>query len=196
MDRVMIFIDGNNLYQGAKDLLGQPPKIDFSLFSQELIQPNQKLMRTYYYSALSDKKDNPLAFEKQKSFLDSLKLLPRFEVVTGYLQKKSIPHVKFDPTNPKTYVHTEKGTDVSIATDMLSLAYDNSYDVCILVSADSDYVTVIDRVKARGKIVQVAVAKGSRASQLRQHSDEFIELDAHFFAKCSTPDAAVAPTNA
>jgi len=34
----------------------------------------------------------------------------------------------------------EKGVDVGIATDMIMLAWEDTYDVGVLVSADSDFV--------------------------------------------------------
>lgn len=192
MDRVMIFIDGNNLYQGAKDLLGRAPRIDLQTFAHALCGPDRRLMRTYYYSALSDREDNPSAYSRHKSFLDEVNTLPRFEVVVGYLQKKAVPGKRIDTADSSTYIHTEKETDVNIATDMLSLAYDDGYDVAILVSADSDYTRVIDRIKSRGKVVEVAICEGARAYKLKHHADDVLTLNPDFFAVCSLPSSATA----
>lgn len=48
-------------------------------------------------------------------------------------------------------VFHEKGVDVKIAVDLLVGAYDNLYDVAILISSDSDLVPVIKKVKQLGK---------------------------------------------
>lgn len=45
----------------------------------------------------------------------------------------------------------EKGVDVRIATDMIMLAWVDSYDVAILVSADSDFVPVAQFLQTKGK---------------------------------------------
>lgn len=47
----------------------------------------------------------------------------------------------------------EKGVDVRIATDMIMLAWVDSYDVAVLVSADSDFVPVAQFLQTKGKKV-------------------------------------------
>jgi uncharacterized LabA/DUF88 family protein len=44
----------------------------------------------------------------------------------------------------------EKGVDAAIVTDMLSLAWQNAYDVAVLVSSDADFVPAVERVQERG----------------------------------------------
>jgi uncharacterized LabA/DUF88 family protein len=44
----------------------------------------------------------------------------------------------------------EKGVDTCIATDLVSLAWANSYDVAILVSANRDFVPVADFLQTKG----------------------------------------------
>jgi Zn ribbon nucleic-acid-binding protein len=44
----------------------------------------------------------------------------------------------------------EKGVDTRIATDMISLAWADAYDVAMLVSADRDFVPVAEFLQTRG----------------------------------------------
>ena len=44
----------------------------------------------------------------------------------------------------------EKGVDTRIATDMISLAWVDNYDVATLVSADRDFIPVVDFLNTRG----------------------------------------------
>lgn len=44
----------------------------------------------------------------------------------------------------------EKGVDAAIVTDMLSLAWQETYDVAVLVSSDADFVPAVERVQERG----------------------------------------------
>jgi uncharacterized LabA/DUF88 family protein len=62
---------------------------------------------------------------------------------------------------------TEKGVDVKIATDMLTLGWDDTYDVGVLVSADSDFVPVAEYLKTKGKKIIHAQfpPKGAELSQ-------------------------------
>lgn len=45
----------------------------------------------------------------------------------------------------------EKGVDVQIATDMITLAWEDTYDIGVLVSADSDFVPLAEFLKTKGK---------------------------------------------
>lgn len=47
----------------------------------------------------------------------------------------------------------EKGVDTSIVTDMISLAWEDNYDVAVLVSADKDYIPVVEFLERKGKKV-------------------------------------------
>ncbi len=44
----------------------------------------------------------------------------------------------------------EKGVDVRIATDMITLAWADDYDVAVLVSSDADFVPVAEFLETRG----------------------------------------------
>lgn len=44
----------------------------------------------------------------------------------------------------------EKGIDTRIATDMISLAWVDNYDVAVLVSSDRDFVPVVKFLGTRG----------------------------------------------
>lgn len=44
----------------------------------------------------------------------------------------------------------EKGVDAAIVTDMLSLAWENAFDVAIVVSSDADMIPCVERVQEKG----------------------------------------------
>ena len=44
----------------------------------------------------------------------------------------------------------EKGVDVRMATDMISLAWADTYDIAVLVSSDRDFVPVAEFLESRG----------------------------------------------
>jgi uncharacterized LabA/DUF88 family protein len=43
-----------------------------------------------------------------------------------------------------------KGVDSAIVTDLLSLAWENAYEVAILVSSDADFVPAVERLQEKG----------------------------------------------
>lgn len=61
----------------------------------------------------------------------------------------------------------EKGVDTRIATDLISLAWSNGYDVAVIVSADRDFVPVADFLHSKGiKVIHAAFPpSGSQLSQ-------------------------------
>lgn len=129
MDRVIIFIDGGNFFNGIQEL-----KIFFYNVAIEklvnLLVDGRKLIRTYYYTVRPTDTSSKM-YSVQMSSLDQLERSPYTKVRYGRLT--GIP--------PK-----EKGTDVFLAIDMLNLAYKNSYDTAILVSGDGDFVEVIESI--------------------------------------------------
>ena len=51
----------------------------------------------------------------------------------------------------------EKGVDTRIVTDMISLAWEGAYDVAVLVSADRDFVPVVEFLHTKGiKVIHAA----------------------------------------
>lgn len=61
----------------------------------------------------------------------------------------------------------EKGVDTRIVTDMISLAWEGTYDVAVLVSADRDFVPVVQFLVAKGKRV-IHAAFPPKAAALQQ----------------------------
>ena len=61
----------------------------------------------------------------------------------------------------------EKGVDTRMVTDMISLAWANSYDAAVVVSSDRDFVPVADFLKTKGiKVIHGAFPPlGSHLSQ-------------------------------
>lgn len=168
MERVAIFIDGSNFYHGLKnDLLST--KIDFKKLGELLCGPGRKLIRIYYYNAPVNKDDDLKQYKDQQRFFHRLKLTPYLEVRLGRLEKR--------PGNP---VPVEKGIDVQIAVDMLSMAYNDLYDTAILITGDGDFVSVVKAVKNHGKHVESAYFRKGHSDQLREACDLFIELNKQF----------------
>jgi uncharacterized LabA/DUF88 family protein len=54
----------------------------------------------------------------------------------------------------------EKGVDAAIVTDLFSLAWEEAYNIAILVSNDADFVPAIERLQEKGFKVINATWKG------------------------------------
>ncbi len=172
-ERVMILIDGNNLYHELKGHFGRSD-LDFGKFCKKLAG-NRDLVRTYYYNAPVDQTREPDRYARQQQFFRSLQRLPYFELRLGRL-------VYFDWPKQSPI---EKGVDVKLSTDMVVHAFRNSYDTAILVSGDTDYSAALQAVKDQGKHVEVALFGGRQTSlHLRDTSDRTIEIDKKYLSDC------------
>ncbi len=172
-DRVMVFIDGSNLYHSLKGIFKRTD-IDMGKLAAKLLE-KRRLIRVYYYNARVGRKEEPDRFQRQLAFFSSVSSTPYFELRLGRLVYQNWP-------NSPPY---EKGVDVQLATDLLTHNFKNNYDVAILVAGDSDYVGAIQAVKDNGKNVEVALFGKERTSrQLREVADRVVEMDGRFLRGC------------
>ncbi|MBA7674892.1 hypothetical protein ES703_83117 [subsurface metagenome] len=172
-DRVMIFIDGSNLYHSLKGFFKRTD-IDMGKFSHKLLE-KRRLIRIYYYNARVGRKEEPERYKNQQTFLNGVSAIPYTELRLGRLVYNNWPH-----TPPY-----EKGVDIQLATDMITHSYKNNYDVAVLVAGDNDFVGALQAVKDNGKNVEVALFGKERTSmQLREVADRVITMNARFIKGC------------
>jgi uncharacterized LabA/DUF88 family protein len=183
MAKVMIFVDGSNLYHGLKSTMGKA-SVDFERFMKKLTG-GRDLVRAYYYSVPVNQYDDLQKYKAQQRFFSRLDRIPYFETVLGRLapRERSNKCPKCGHEHKVTF-RNEKGVDVKIAVDMLSMATKNLYDVAILVSGDGDFDKAIKEVKDLGKHVENAYFTAGHAYQLLKICDKFTELDAAFLSDC------------
>ena len=162
MERVIVFIDGSNFYFGCRDNNVRAPW-DMVKLARTLAGPDRRLIRVYYYNARCRKEDvPPERYNAEQKFYDTLRHLDYCTVRLGRLE------------GVKGNVH-QKGVDVLLVQDLLTLTFADAFDVAILVTNDGDYASVLEEVKARGKQVEVAFP-GRSAYHLRTVCDRYIDL--------------------
>ncbi len=155
--RVAIFIDGSNLYHSLEENCGRFD-IDFQAFAQKLCSGRQ-LYRVYYYNVLREAGRNPHAYQDQQKFLGALQDTPYLEIRLGGAKMRGDTPV-------------EKGVDIMVATDLLRLAWEDRYDVGILVSGDGDFAYAVQAVKDLGKHVEIAAFPSNLSGELANVSDK------------------------
>ena len=172
-ERVMIFIDGSNMYHSLKNIFGRTD-VDMGRFCHKL-QNRRQLIRIYYYNAKVGKREEPERYRHQQAFFAGVNAVPYIELRLGRLVYTNWPNVP----------PYEKGIDVQLTTDMLTHSFKNNYDVVILVAGDSDYVGALQAVKDNGKHVEVALfGKRGTSWQLRNVADRVITLNKQFMRCC------------
>lgn len=164
-ERVSIFIDGSNLYHSLKALEGI--KIDFEKLVKELSK-DRILTNAFYYIAPLDITVNEEKYWKHQKFLSELEKIPGFKVVLCTLRK----YQKDDGT----FGFEVKGDDVFLANDLFVGAYENLYDVAILVSGDEDFIPIVNTLKRLKKKTENAFFMATSSKKLRKLCDKAINL--------------------
>jgi len=172
-ERVMIFIDGSNLYHSLKNVFGRTD-LDIGKFCRRLLG-RRKLARIYYYNAKVGMKEEPERYKHQQAFFAGINAIPYTELRLGRLVYINWPNVP----------PYEKGIDVQLTTDMLSHSFRNNYDVAVLVAGDNDFVGALQAVKDNGKHVEVGLfGRPGTSRQLRGVADKVITINARLLNGC------------
>ncbi len=163
--RVMVFIDGSNLYH-VLDQNCSRHDVQFDKLARKLAN-GRDLRRIYYYN-IRQESDRPDGRVDQDRFLHSLYDTPYVEVRLGIAKQRRDQVV-------------EKGVDVMLATDLVVRAYQDQYDTAILVSGDGDFYPAIQAVKDRGKQVEVAAFESNISAEASRVADLHLKLTKTFF---------------
>jgi uncharacterized LabA/DUF88 family protein len=129
------------------------------------------LIRVIYYCS----RPIPPGRVSQIKFLDYLRSLG-IQVIEKPLK---IRYGSASRTNPSTESvrYVEKGIDVALATDLIGMAWEDAYDVAILVSGDADYTGAINKVMSKGRNVEVASFRKNLSKELKETALSKVILD-------------------
>ena len=166
-ERVAVFIDAGNFHHSTKNIRKRGNKIDLKKIIEELARGRK--VETFYYAGLLDPDYNLEKYEEQKQLLEDLEKIPNFRVVLCDMRKTKICNdVKYEI----------KGDDVYLAHDLLMGAFDDLYDVAIIVSGDADFIPVINTLRKRfKKKVGNAFFRRTSSYKLRKACDFSVNLN-------------------
>jgi len=179
MKRVVLFIDGSNFYYGLKSIYGESKELsnfNFLKFGEKLASEND-LICVHYYNAPLDYKNNPEKYAKQQKFFDKVKSTDKVKLILSRLQKRRIKGTDKD-------YYVIKGDDIHLASDMIKEAYEDVYNISILVSGDGDFIPAVNIVQEKGKLVENAYFKQSLSWHLKQKCDKSIKLTKEILDSC------------
>jgi len=146
MERIIIFIDNSNIFQGFRKY---NIKADYEKL-KNIITKGRKLQFIFLYEGVV----YPMSPEKKKWY-------ENLSEHSGYVIKTSFDKIALNYA-------IEKKIDIQIAIDMVSLAYENAYDTAVLVSGDGDFVPVVKKVRALNKYFEVWAFRYSLANALKE----------------------------
>lgn len=185
MERVIVYIDGFNLYFGISDrgwrrLLW----LDLDALALRLMKPNQKLMATKYFTARA--RADTAKIRRQSTFLQATEAVGRVEIYYGRYQRKTKKcfqcHSRWDE-------YEEKMTDVRLACALVRDAYKDEFDACLIISADADLQPPIEIIKKDfpGKRVVVGFPPRRDSYHLRSIVDGHFRIGRRRLSRCQLP---------
>lgn len=152
----MVFIDGQNLFHGAKNY---DPDFEVDLVKLvDVLGNGRDVIRSYYFD--SYKPDNKGDKERFYTFLET----------NGF-------RVDAKPLRSRDGTYVEKGADIGLATEMIARGFNDSYDVAVLVTGDDDFSRAVRYVQDQGKTVDVASFSANLSSNLKRAADTCVDLD-------------------
>jgi uncharacterized LabA/DUF88 family protein len=159
-DRIVLFIDGANLYSAARAL---NTDIDYKKLLDEF-RKRGVLIRAYYYTAITEDED----YSPIRPLVDWLDY-------NGYSMVTKAARSYTDPQGRKRWRGDMK---IEMAVDMLQMA--DRADHMVLFSGDGDFRALVEAVQAKGARVTVVSTLKSQPPQasddLRRQCDSFVDL--------------------
>ena len=194
LQRVGAYVDGFNLYYGLKSKGWRRYYwLNIHQLMLNLLEPGQRLVFTKYFtSRVSSTPEDPEKNKRQSEFIEALLTVPEVQVFYGQymLKSQSCNRCGFVGS-----VSNEKMTDVNIAVEMLTDAFQDRFDMALLVSADSDLSAPVSRIREifPRKRVVVAFPPDRVSKRLRQLADAYFTIGREKLERSQFPNVVVKP---
>ena len=189
VERVVAYIDGFNFYYGLMEANLQTSRwLDLSAMCTNLLKPQQELKLVRYFTTRVS--NNPAKHQRQKTFIDALFARGGIDIDFGHFLSQNAACKSCGHTWRR---NEEKKTDVNIAVRLLDDAYDNLFDVAMIISGDSDLVPPIKSVRRRhpDKTVVVAFPPKRRSGELGRTAHVAFPIGHGVIRQSRLPDPVV-----
>ena len=160
--RTHIYVDGYNLYYGC--LKHTPYKwLDIHAMCRALLRPENDIRAIRYFTAkVSGSPHDPDQPTRQQTYFRALRTLPQVSIHLGHFLSHEVTMPDANEWRQGRFVRRrvikteEKGSDVNLATYLLIDAFDDAFDVAVIISNDSDLKEPISVVRNRfGKTIGI-----------------------------------------
>ncbi|MBU2635196.1 NYN domain-containing protein [Patescibacteria group bacterium] len=169
--RIILFVDGNNLYHRLKYLTANRKGVslltfDFIGFCKWLCKDNELVEIRYYIGAVRRQKNN---IKSEKMYADQQRLFFK-------LQRQNVKIILGQLIRHRDGTYHEKGVDVRLAVEMIRLARQDKYDIAYLLSSDTDLVPAVEEVLSFNKKVKYIGAADSQSFGLSKITGNYLIL--------------------
>lgn len=142
--RAIVYIDGYNLYFGVRAAFhGRHKWLDLQALCESFLKPGMELVAVKYFTAITTRSAG--SKQRQEIYLKALEAhCSKLECHFGRFLAKTVSCKTCGARYPS---FEEKKTDVNIACQILNDTYLDKYDICYIVSGDSDLVPPLQIVR-------------------------------------------------
>lgn len=168
--KTIVYVDGYNLYYGC--LKDTPHKwLNIRLLCEHILQPTNAITAIKYFTArVRPRSNDPGLPDRQELYLRALRTDSSCSVHFGVFYSNAtrmplFPTPKNGPRTAQALKVEEKGSDVNLATHLVSDAYEDRMDAAVVITNDSDLVQPIRLVKQRLRKVVGILCPTSRPNR-------------------------------
>lgn len=190
MQRVMVYVDGFNLYHGMRQSFGRTYHwLDLESLSRRLLKRDQHMLRVRYFTARVRRTEAGRL--RQVHYLEALAAhCSKLEIIEGRFQRKTI---MCQSCRRRWVTYEEKESDVNIAIAMVEDAARDRYDTALVISADSDLspaVRAARRIRPSTRVVAVFPPR-RYSDELKRVADGVFWLGRDKLKRSQLPDEIV-----
>lgn len=140
--KTIVYIDGFNFYYGC--IKGTPYRwLDLFRFAQAMLPKNDVVRVKYFTAMVKPSSPGRVKQIRQQTYLRALETIPEVGIFLGSFQSHAVRRPLANGTGVVEVIDTkEKGSDVNLATELLVDAFQDAFNVAVIVSNDSDLVPV------------------------------------------------------
>ncbi len=194
MSRVIVYIDGFNLYFGLRAArMKRFYWLDLVALSRSILKPGQTLEHVHYFTArIRSTGGNAASVRRQSTYLDALATFSPFTMHEGHFLVKT---AKCHACGTTRTTYEEKMSDVNLAVQLVLDAEDGNFDTAIIVSGDSDLTTPVRRVLGRfpHKRVIIAFPPKRNSEALKKAATAHFRLGNRKIRSSLLPDPVTTP---
>ncbi|WP_321476052.1 NYN domain-containing protein [uncultured Paludibaculum sp.] len=186
MARVISYIDGFNLYFGLKSKGWERFLwLDVHALSGNLCSPGQDLMETKYFTSRVGAPQEKV--KRQNTYLEAMRTVDSVKLFFGRYQMNPFTCRNCTYTQQ---IPSEKMTDVNIAVELMTDAFQDRFDTALLISADSDLVGPVVAVQRLfpTKRVVVAFPPDRSSANLRRVASAHLQIGRGVIAQSQLPE--------
>lgn len=160
--------------------------------------PDEEIAKVRYCTArVGDTPEDPQRASRQDAYLRALATVPGLEICQGnFVKSKREVRLVSPPlgvdSRQTAWVRQEKRSDVTLATHLLTDAFDDQMSVALLMTNDSDFVEPVRIIRERFGVRVIVIRPDDRVSKRRAKAALFARpLDYGLLETCQLPDVVI-----